>query len=284
VARGPSLLTRLQGFCQQYRQDLLVRQVATADEIAACWPGGADNNDKSTWGWVRCYGSLRVMVARLSPAERAAAEAQRKQQVLDALSDTPETVELSGGVTRTVYAKSDVALGMIDGLNRKLAAIVDDASVLRLVDTAEAIDLCIRAHSEQSFLQRVMAWIITTPGPGLPFPENAIEVELPDEYASLTPIDYYILAEAFQRVNILRLAMLSDSRTPGKRPDWPVYWASVSGDTGIPVPRLRRDQSLASLLATNAERARAHREAMAERDLAKLPQTGGLRAATARSA
>jgi hypothetical protein len=277
-----ALKKQLQETCNTYGKSLLVRGRTTREEINATWPGSEGNPGKGVWSWVRCYGDLRALLSRLSPEEKEAAESARQQQILDAMSDTPEALTLSDGRTVNVYPKSDIALIEVDGINRELAHIADHTDVLRLVDSPESIELCLRAYREVSYLRRLISWIITTPGAGLPYPEQAETPVVPEEWDGAATLDYYLLADAFQRVNVRRLAALHESRAPEKRPSWPVYWSSVEADSGVPVARLRRDRSLASLLATNATRARAQREAQEES--APKPDMPPIRSATLRSA
>lgn len=295
---------RCQERCQIYRQSLLVRQVATRAEVEAAWPGSPENPDKTLWGWIRCYGTLRVLVARLDPGRSPGAllgadAAARQQLVLDALADQPELVTLSGNdgtgapARVMVYPKSDLALREIHHRNLVLATITDDAEMLQREGTAADVELLIRASEEQSYLQRLIVWIATTPGPGLPFPEGERAPTLPEAVAALSPVDFYVVAAAFLRVNVTRLAALESARSSAKRPDWPVFFAGVAGELGMSTAALMRDHSLASVLAAAAERARAHEEAMAqakqEADRARPPAAARSRppivkAATARGA
>lgn len=262
-------MLRLQEFCQQYRQSLLVRGHASVEEVRDAWPGSEENPDLTIWGWIRCYGSLRVFLGRIQPKDVEGDRATREALVVAALSDAPEVVTLIGTDaageprTMTVYPKSDVALREVHNRNRCLATLVDDAEVLRNDDSLETIELLLRVSEEQSYLQRLITWIIATPGPGLPYPERTRAPELPPELADLTTLDYYLLVEAFQKCNVLRLAALHDSKSSARRPDWAVFFASVAGELGTTTPQLMRDHSLASVLAAAAERARGHDEAMA---------------------
>lgn len=277
-AAPDDVLPRLQETCQQYRQSLLVRGKVTRAEIEAVWPGGAENEDRTTWGWVRCYGSLRAMLGRLDPKVVDFETEKRRRLILDAMAETPEALELTsfvdgppadpvGEVARRVvyvFPKSDVALTEIHNRNLVLARLVDDAEVLRAhADTPEDVALLIRATEEQTYLQRLICWIATAPGYGLPYPERTERPELPESVRDLSTIDYYLIAEAFQRVNVLRLAALHDSQTSAKRPDWPVFFATLAGELGgdMTAARLMRDRSLAALLAEAAERARGLEEA-----------------------
>lgn len=266
-----NVLPRLRETCEQYRQSLLVRGKVTRAEIEAAWPGGADNQELTTWGWVKCYGTLRTLLGRLDPKVIDFDTEKRRRLILDAMAETPEAVELTHadpatGEARVVYVhpKSDVACHEIHNRNLVLARLIDDAEVLRaLGNQTEDLEICIRASEEQAYLQRLICWIAITPGPGLPYPEQMREPVLSDEVRDFSTVDYYLVADAFQRVNVLRLAALHDSKTSSKRPDWPVFFASVAGELGgeVSAARLMRDRSIAAVLAEAAERARGREEA-----------------------
>jgi hypothetical protein len=246
--------------------------------IAQYWPGGELNQRKDLKGWSYCYGNL-ISLTRLVERKRDTPEdrASKRAAVLEAIAETPEVVELAkrddegNQTTLTVYQKSDVALRVIHGLNVYLASLVDDYHVLTRHGTQDDVELVTRLLAEQSYTQRVIVWIATTKGPGLPFGEEEQRPEVPEHLTSLHPLDFYTLAQAFQRVNVAGFAALESSTTPTSRPDWSVFWSGLEFELKTPVPALRRDRGLLSLVATAAEQARGRREAyeQAERESKK---------------
>lgn len=266
-----SLIQDLKHGCETYREQALNGRLATEEEIAKQWPGGEYNPGKSIKQWAGCYGWLKGLCVQIKAREekRAQSALDKRAAVLDAIAEMPETVELmakgadGNRNTLTLYQKSDVALRTIHGLNLQLAELVDGYRALTTLGRPEDADLLPRILLEQSYLQRVIVWIASTPGPGLPFVEGVIEPKLPDDpvIQSLHPLDFYTLAHAFQRVNVAGFAALDSGTSPKTRSDWSVFWSGMEKETGIPAPRLMRDRGLLSLVAAASERARVYEEA-----------------------
>lgn len=238
-----------------------------ADYIAKYWPGGALNDRKDLKGWVRCYGVLTGLTRLFDKTQQPSQIAARRAAILDAIAEVPETVALvqrdAEGETRTltVYQKSDLALRLIHSINVILASLVDDYQILTTHGTQDDTELVVRLLAEQSYQQRLLVWIATTPGPGLPFSESETRPELPPPLADLHPLDFYTIAQAFHRVNVAGFAALESSTAPKSRADWSVFFTAMEFETGTPVPRLMRDRGLLSLVATAGEHARGRAEA-----------------------
>lgn len=266
----------LREVCGDFRRDLLSAETATVDEIAAIWPGGKDNPDKKLKGWIRCYGQLHALngigvTKRIEGRQTSAAE--RQEATLAALADTPESVQLQPQdgeepQSLTVYPKSWVALEEISKRNLALAWLIDQSALIEQHGTPDDLELLLRARDEQSYLQRVLAWIATTPGVGLPFAETDRAPEPPSAFSDLHPADFYAIAQAFQRVNVKRLLVLESTRKNETRPDWSVFLTAFADGKNRDTPHVMRDMSLASVIAQSAERARGHEQAMvaAERE------------------
>lgn len=262
-------LAQLSRDCEYRAQGLLARRVATEAQIRAVWPGGAENADTSARGWVVCYGKLSILAGR--HAERAETRVTQRvterQALLDAMADVPELVQLTArdaeGNPRTVlvYPKGNVALLEVHQRNRVLARMIDDAAVLEQSQDAADLDVLFRAQDEIVYLQRLLCWIATTEGPRLPYPERTARPVIPEEFSDLSAFDYYAIADALMRVNVLRLSALHDAQRAERAPDWSVFFATLSAELGVPSATLMRDQSLASVIATAAERARGQDEA-----------------------
>jgi hypothetical protein len=250
-------------------------RVVDAAYIAQYWPGGSLNERKDVKGWANCYGVLKGLCRLFDKSQQPADRAAKRAAVLEAIAETPEVVELVGtredGTQRTltVYQKGDVALRKVHGLNIQLAQMVDDYAVIAKhggPDATEALTGCLEM---QSYLQRCIVWIATTPGPRAPFADAVRWPDLPPELDDLHGLDFYSLAQAFQRVNVAGFAALESATTPRTRPDWSVFWSGAEEVTGSPAPVLMLDRGLLSLVATCSERARgteeAHKRAESER-------------------
>jgi hypothetical protein len=272
-----SLIKEYKESCATLRQQLLAGRPLTADGqtvddayIARNWPGGEHNARKDLKGWSYCHGVLiglcRLKDRSVSPHDRAA----KRAAVLDAIAEVPERVDLiardSEGNPRslTVYQKGDVALRAVHGVNVQLAYLVDSYHLLTTRGEADDVELVVRLLAEQSYLQRVLVWVATTKGPGLPYDEGDVRPEPPASLATLHPLDFYSLSQAFARVNVAGFAALESATTPRTRPDWSVFWSGMEESSGVPAPRLMRDRGLLSLVATASERVRGHEAAAKE--------------------
>jgi hypothetical protein len=271
-------MTDLKRGSETYRQQLIAGRLATADELAPYWPGGEENEiaagkRATVRHWLRCYtvyGGFARRVEWREAKRDGSAEGQRRV-LLDAIGEVPEVVELMGidpatnrRRTLTVYQKSDVALKEVHKANMDLAICVEQYEAWTQRDTVAAVEAAGRWLDEMTYLQRLIIWIVTTGGPRLPYPEGERCPDLPPEYADLSPVDFYGVAQAYQRVNVLPLTVLEQSLTPKGRADWATFWAGAEAETGVAAPMLRRDRGLAGLVCTVTERARAQDEARAE--------------------
>lgn len=269
AARKATLVQEFKRGCETYREQALNGRLATAEEIAKQWPGGEYNPGKTLKQWAGCYGWLKGLCVQIKARQekREQDQAAKRAAVLDAIAEMPETVELVGRgadgnpQTLTVYQKSDVALRVMHGVNMVLASLIDDYSAISKHATQDDVELLKRALDEQGYLQRVLVWIATSDGSRLPFPEGQLRPAIPDTLSTLHPLDFYSIAQAFQRVNVAGFAALESSTTPTSRPDWSVFWSGMANETGVAAARLMRDRGLLSLVAEASELARARAEA-----------------------
>jgi hypothetical protein len=245
-------------------------RVVDAAYIAQYWPGGSLNERKDLKGWASCYGVLKGLCRLFDNSQQPADRAAKRAAVLDAIAEVPERVDLiardAEGDPRslTVYQKGDVALRAVHGVNVQLAYLVDSYGLLTKHGEQDDVELVVRLLSEQSYLQRILVWIATTKGPGLPYDEGDVRPEPPADLASLHPLDFYSLSQAFARVNVAGFAALESATTPRTRPDWSVFWSGMEEVSGVPAPRLMRDRGLLSLVASASERVRGHEAAAKE--------------------
>jgi len=267
----------LKEYCTVHRDSILVHRLASEQDVAAWWPGGANNPNQDLSAWIRCFANYVAFLDRDSDARKHQTSAARQKVILEALADAPEVVTLADAHddgtprTLTVFPKGFVTLTEIHCRNLVLAQMCDDVERQKAAGGPEAVELIVRVWREQTYLQRVIVWIATTPGPGLPFPELTARPEPPAELANLHSADLLLVDAAFQRVNVQRLALLDRTNSGAGRPDWSVFFASLAGAMNRPAAELMRDMSLPGLIAAASERARGHEDARvaAERKVAR---------------
>jgi len=282
-----SLVRDFKKSCETLRGQLLAGRPIVADgqPVDAAYldrylPGRDGNEHTGLKGWARYYGVLTGLFRLRDKSESRARSAQKRAAVLDAIAEVPETVELvrrdaeGNARTLTVYQKSDVALRVIHGINLQLAELVDAYQLITRHGTREETDLLPAILLQQSYLQRLIVWISTSEGPGLPVREEEfgpllnrfaekIATPIPDAVTEIHGLDFHSLAQAFQRVNVAGFAALEAGTAPKSRPDWSVFWSGLEHELGIPAPRLMRERGLLSLIASAAEMARGREEAYA---------------------
>lgn len=210
MAGGPWSTADVTRRCRELRDVLVRRRVATDEEIAAYWPGGAANQEAHRRGrWIYCYANLIRMMGR---TETRAHDADIDRTLAAALAAEPQRVECADGVTRAVYPKSYHSLRWLDALDRSVVDL--GRMLLELEDSEEATRALMVAPLAESLAVRLWAWTITEGGPDgpatLPFDE-AQAPEPPEWTKALTPGDVLSLARAHAEVNARRLRIISEA-------------------------------------------------------------------------
>lgn len=269
----------LEARCSELRALFLEDGTATAEDLDPYWPGGAENALTGQDGWIiaysRCFWCLGRQIGKEEAERSSVRMTHRQAEVLRALRADAEVVDLlaDNGVTRSVevHPKSALALEHIGAANLLMAYLADNEEALEAQADVEALQLLIEVRRTRGYLERLVCWIATTEGPGLPFPDNEREPALPDAIRDLTPVDFYLIAAAFQRVNGERLQALQSTGEKATRPDWGGFFVGAAGDLGVATRKLLRDYSLVEVVATIAEKARVQQEA---RDRAESERQG----------
>lgn len=268
VGKSLGTIRGLKEYCTVHRDTILVHRLAPEAEVHAYWPGGEANPRKNLSAWIWCFARYCAFLDRDTETRKLVTSPSRQAVVRDALADEPETVTLAGAnddgspKTVTVYPKSEVALVAIHKRNLWLATITEQAETIAACgDTAADLELLGRAYDEQSYLRRVIAWIACTNGVRLPFDRDAQRPTPPTEWDDLHAADFYAIAAAFQRVNMMRLAALDLTRKSDSRPDFTVFIASIAATLNTTTAGVLNDMSLAGALAAAAERGRGYEEA-----------------------
>ena len=128
------------------------------------------------------------------------------------LFDTPVHVPLSGGKTRGVYPKGDFAIdriALIDGalhwLNPRRVAL---EAAEQSPESIEALRLVVQLQHQ---LQRAFVWIVTHPGPDVPWEDDGRwEYEPPLWTRAYAGHDLLLLRAAYIEANYRRLNVVAD--------------------------------------------------------------------------
>jgi hypothetical protein len=275
--------------CVEWRAALRVRGDVAESEIAAYWPGGPENPEppRSIGAWIYCALQLARFFGRTEAREAYEAAPERNAEAqaaaLAALRAEPVPVELvareadGSPVVRHVHPKSFLALLELTHRTRCIGALVQAAEhvAVQAVDgDAAALELLDRVHQELAYQYRLLAWIATTPGPGLPYEETTPTPVLPDGPAftwlhALDALDYYRLALATQQANAERLALVQGMLTPDTdggpvaRPSFGSLFVGYAEAKHVPPRAVMRDWSLAEVVTDAQLQAEAHRAARA---------------------
>jgi hypothetical protein len=266
VAAAPWTTPDLKRRCVELREDLAQGGAASAEELAAYWPGGAENTYGGRGGWIYCYSQLSRFVARLerrAPGSDASI-ARDDARVLAALRGAPVAVTALGpradGTAWQVHPKSFEALLYLHALDAQLGYALaakqrfDAALLAGLLDAATAAQLPTIAATV-SELQLLCCWIVTTPGPGVPEGARALEPAIPAELRALDAVAILALVRAHQqllgRAHVVR-ALIDEAteHESGQRPSWSLFLGSLAVEWGEDAGVLARQRTLESLLAT----------------------------------
>lgn len=266
--------------CAEYRALFLEDGTATAADLDPYWPGGEENALTGQDGWIvaysRCLWCLGRQIGKEEAERSSVRMTHRQAEVLRALRADPEVVDLlaDNGEIRsvTVYPKSALALEHIGAANLLMAFLADAESDIEATLDAGGVPLLREVRLTRNYLERLVCWIATHEGPGLPYPEQEREPVLPAAINALTPVDFYLIAAAFQRVNSERLQALTATGEKARRPDWGGFFVGAASELGIATRTLLRDISLVEVVATVAEKARIQQEA---REKADQERAGG---------
>ena len=251
------LKRRLVERCESLEEHVLRKRLAAPAELDDYRP--ARGRASPVWDWVWWHSQLVRFCGRMESRELESGEADA--QVLAALNDDPQRVALAGGGELHelhVYPKSLPALQHLQLRDQLLSWLAARYEALGEEPVAGdgTSSLRERVADEITTQTLTIAWIVTSEGPGLPFPADpADRPELPDAIRVLSPVDVLRIHQAFLEVNAVRLQALERlvsaprGDAPSARPSWAVFVGALSMKLKADPKRLLADRSLASLLA-----------------------------------
>lgn len=258
----------LRAECTNLERAVIAQGLATADALAPHRPGGSENSGKDARAWLRYYAVLHRKHARVELEAQRDIRTRADAAVLQALRDEPVRVELvtpvplEDGVetsTLLVYQKSLDALLQVHALDRQIAALLVQQE---RVESAAARGMPGAATLQERILEAIgyayqlLAWILTTPGPAMPYELTPRGDPEPPAYVkALNPIDYPQIAGAAQQhhARLAAVQALIDQRPVsdgGKRPSWSQFIGSLAIELDEDAVQLTKFRSLATLLAT----------------------------------
>lgn len=251
--------------CRSLRTSLLDYQVATAAELEACWPGGAENALSGYDGWIECYALLKGL-ARRQERETDVSQAAREAlaaAVRRAAARAPVSATLSIG-TRLVYPKSAWALWFLQSLDAVVSTV--DVVAQELASLPDAVDLRGLPSLTQGLAWRTWAWILTHDGVGLPFAE-ADAIDPPTWTEQLLVEDYLALYAAHRALHLTDTSLMAGAFPPegGERSrlDLGGFLASYAHEHGVPPADIIRKWALPEVYASAIAAAESHRIATA---------------------
>lgn len=255
-------------------------------------PGGKENKQRGVGAWVFFYAQLVRLCGKAEYARDDHEEADAT--VLDALRNEPLAVELIGRTKEkerevlTVYPKSIGALMVCHALDWQLGWLGSKVQALKASDDPQHLDLLTRALDEIGKLYALLAWIVSHPTPGLPYPAGEAPPTPPDSFLHLDTLDLPRIAQAFGVVNAQRLQALDALLAPQtgghdaaqERPSWSVFVGSLAIRLNKKPSELMYDLSLGEMLAmirTHGHAELQAHEAAQRESKADASARGGLR-------
>jgi len=267
----------LKATCAALLDDAL-KSGASEHDVELIKPGGEDNPKRDGAAWMRFYGQLQLLRGRAQGRAETGAVASTLSTsaddavMLGALAAEPTVV---AGIERefTVHPKSLATLMHCHARELMLSKLTQATATLRDLDVANArLDMFAEAMDELAYQIRLLAWIATTKGPGLPFEESDRSPLLPQEMAGLDSVTVLQINRGFAKVNWVNLRAMQSlmepdpeaADAPRKRPSWSPFFSALSMETGVAPETLIKDRALVSVLAMTQLAASSHREAMNE--------------------
>lgn len=240
--------------CENLRQTVEARDLASKDEIERAWP----EDDADDREWIKCYGTFR---AWRWADHLYSGKLEAEDQVRAALLDEPKRVHLTGGIASDepdvrqhvveVYPKSftcllwfrerDWTLAWLNSWLADLKKATADGTLQRTI--ADPAKLREDIVTELAHQMSMIVGCCISDGERLPDPVEPVEV---------SPVDFYLIHQAFTEVNTMRLGALERICPPtGGKGDtgWNIFFGTMSQKLGKPASELMRNQSLASLIA-----------------------------------
>lgn len=212
--------------------------------------------------WMAYYVSLHRRHAFLNKPGGGSEDAE----VLDALRGQPIVVELirKDGQQVQVYPKSLHASLYVHALDLKLAWLLAQKALLEGRGTAGDVLVLPKVYEAITYVYQLLAWIVCSEGPAMPFDTNDPDPEPPSWVTELEPWDVLRICQAHQKL-LMRLQALSaliDDGTAhdqtGIRPSWSMFISTMAVELKESSVNLMKLRSIGELLAMARMNSAAH--------------------------
>lgn len=271
--------------CTLLEHALRTRDDVTADDIDKARPGGAHNPDPSAHGWLSYFAWLHRAHATSGAAKAVTASQRWDARGMDdmraALAAEPIPLTLDSGRTVAVYPKGEHALNRVAvaGLAaewvtaRRVALMAEPPTA----DTLAALD---RAVEAEAALIAEFVWVVTHPGPGVPWTDESTWAHTPPTWCKddVSPFDVVAIRKAHLDVNLLRVNAIAErsrhlAEGGGDAMPLAAFLGVMASELQVKPEELARKWSLGEIFATSLAKweasERAKRKADAERDANK---------------
>lgn len=250
----------LRAEAEQVAAEVVRRGLASEADLAPHRPGGDKNRDAGPRGWLRFFAVAHRFHARGESAGGGAATssatAEADALVMKAFTREPVLVRLYTDPDRLIFAhpKGLEAQAHLHALDMRIAWEASQIAWLKELATPAAMDVLPMALDTLAYTTQLVAWIITTEGPELPYAVTDPAPVVPEHIRRLEAVDYLQLNRAWRSLAQRQQALtaLVDARAAdagGARMSWSQFIAlqapSVGGNTLI----LTRHRTLDELIA-----------------------------------
>lgn len=254
----------LKAECLVLERSVLQGSAISKEELALDRPGGLRNPETGVRGWLRYFAVLHRRHATLmeQPMDKdadATLVAALRAEPVNVMLVGVEMPEAHGAPVIAVHPKSFESLVEIqkhDDLIHWLAVRYMYLREQKDLTSADDLSLMQRLMDELTYQYQLLCWIVTAPGPQLPFdPIAGVIPDIPEHIRTLDAVDLIAIARGHLQANSLRLralrALLSPDKADGKRdrPTWALFFTNAAMELKTSPRALMRDYSLIEVLA-----------------------------------
>jgi hypothetical protein len=195
------------------------------------------------------------------------------QVLQESLADTPAPVTLASGAQIAIHPKSLYTLCILEGLDADLQQVLDEMRDIAAdvaegeVPTADGAAVQLMGALLKGRALSIYAWILSHPGPGIPFTETEPDPAAPEWTRELTGADLEAIVRGHLQVNrtdldFLAQAFPSDEARAKSRLPLGAFLGGYANEIGKKPRTLMRRWTWRSVFAGALVRAESMREAM----------------------